>query len=627
MPGFFTDGELASDPGSILDYEVSRGELLEAGAEDAFNSPWNIAGLAGRQARVLSEDLQALAGAGNLVDEETARAEVAGRKLDLKIPKGGITRYELDMLQYLKQREIANQTTFARPRPLGGTAVAFAGSLAGSLGDPVTVASSFIPVVGQARYAQWLARAGEGVFARAAVRAGAGAIEGAAGAALLEPLAVLGATSEQRDYELFDSFLNVTLGGAIGGGLHVIGGAVYDRAGRGAGAPDVEAALRDAAANMPEATQREMFQSAVAAIERGEPVDVESALARVPERDRPGFTITHVSPHKFDAPRLDEGDIGRTSGGWEEGAGLYGSNNPEVVRVHQDLYTDKSSPQAVARAFVDDMGGDVAATIENLKSALKDAEANPGFRKNAEKALAYLEKSGAPPAPEVFTYEWKVNGDLERDFVDFRKPINEQHPDVIAKLRAAGIDPNKDQWFKTWVQKQMNNEVYSFAKDPDAARANALSISKRLREAGLKGAVYGTDREDITGIGDNFVIYDPRDITPISRNGEPIREAPPRNLADLINQSRADRTQEAFNRQFVDKADEVIAAEKARPKDKIESVKQDEAEFRDMVEEYRGQGRVTAEDDASLKQADELAAWAERRAKAFEAAAGCIEAA
>lgn len=587
MPGFFTDGELATDPGSIFDYGVSLGELATASAEDALNSPWNLAGLAGRQARVLAEDMQALAGAGDLVDAETARAEVTGRGLDLKIPKGGITRYELEMLQYLKQREIDNQTTFARPRPLGGTAVAFAGSLAGSLADPVTVASSFIPIISQARYAAWLARAGEGVFARAAVRASAGAIEGVAGAALLEPVAVLGATSEQRDYELFDSFLNVAFGGVIGGGLHVIGGAVYDRATRGAGAPDVEAALRDAAANLPEATQREMFQSAVAAIERGEPVDVAPIAWRV----------WHGSPHEFDAFSTKAINSG-------EGAQTYG----------RGLYL------AEAR----DVG-------EHYKAKLAGPE-------------------------DGYLYEVEIDAPKSA-FVDFDAKLSEQSPEVQAAFKklVPTADPNEtgQDAFDAVYQSVMDDFQRS-AGDPSVG----AEVTRRLMAEGIRGNVYLDQKSrGVDGGGTrNVVAFSDQDLRVVSRNGEPVARSPvggqiaqnvrdlengrrvPTDLAGLVEQSRADRTQEAFNRQFVDKADETLAAEKAKPKDKIEAVKQDEAEFNDIVEEYRTQGRLTTEtvkvgdrivlsDVDRLKQADELAAWAERRAKAFEAAAGCIEAA
>lgn len=570
MPGFFTDGELASDPGSIFDYDVTAGEAFGSGFGRQFDT--NPLALVARQARYLNDDLQNIAGGGvDWVDQEKAAGEVQSRGLDLKIPKGGIARHELDMLQYLKQREIEQNTTSARTRGVGAAAAGFAGGLAASLTDPINVASGFIPIVNQVRYAQWLARAGEGVFARAAVRAGAGAIEGAVGAAIIEPIVYAGATSEQLDYGLMDSFLNVTLGGVLGGGLHVIGGAVYDRAGRGAGAPDVEAALRDAAANMPEATQREMFQSAVAAIERGEPVDVTPVVAKQADeaQARAAADIATIKS-KIETLKNDA------------------TIPPEVQAAQMDSLHARAEdlhPRAVqsfttAKGSTYDVHED-GTTTRNKAFRPEHGEAEQGMQPRTERTV-YLtpDQASALATPQG---SWRLFA----------------HEDGTVSL----ISPNKNGGWG--VSPSAKNVPVSTTPQKGLIPLELWRPDPEVK--GPKGTAYRR-------------IHFGNEITDI-------REAPPRNLADLINQSRADRTQEAFNRQFVDKADETLAAEKARPKDKIESVKQDEAEFRDMVEEYRGQGRVTAEDDASLKQADELAAWAERRAKAFEAAAGCIEAA
>jgi len=104
-------------------------------------------------------------------------------------------------------------------------AMQFGTALAGSLLDPLSVASAFVPVVSTARAATFAARYGKngGRFV-------AGAVDGVAGAALLEPIVAGQAVLEQdRDYGLMDSFLNVTFGGIMGGGLHVGFGKISDR--------------------------------------------------------------------------------------------------------------------------------------------------------------------------------------------------------------------------------------------------------------------------------------------------------------------------------------------------------------------------------------------------------------
>ena len=96
-------------------------------------------------------------------------------------------------------------------------------SLAVSIADPINIASAFIPVVGEARFASLVAR--QGLTKARGIR---GVVEGTVGAAAVEPIVLTAATAEQADYGLMDSFLNVTFGSIIGGGLHIGAGALKD---------------------------------------------------------------------------------------------------------------------------------------------------------------------------------------------------------------------------------------------------------------------------------------------------------------------------------------------------------------------------------------------------------------
>ena len=95
--------------------------------------------------------------------------------------------------------------------------------LAVSMVDPINIAASFIPVFGQARFAKLVAKQG---FTKA--RAIRGAVEGVAGAAIVEPLVYGVAQSVQADYDLYDSFLNIGFGAVMGSGLHVGAGKLKD---------------------------------------------------------------------------------------------------------------------------------------------------------------------------------------------------------------------------------------------------------------------------------------------------------------------------------------------------------------------------------------------------------------
>jgi hypothetical protein len=111
--------------------------------------------------------------------------------------------------------------------PLSGGFYVGAAKLAVGIGvsflDPINIGVSFIPVVGQARFAQIAARTG-----LKTARAVRGAVEGAVGATILEPLIYSTAQKIQADYDLVDSFMNIGFGTIIGTGLHVGAGALKD---------------------------------------------------------------------------------------------------------------------------------------------------------------------------------------------------------------------------------------------------------------------------------------------------------------------------------------------------------------------------------------------------------------
>lgn len=624
------DDAVTTDKGSITDYQTSRGELFGAGFEESFEA-YNPTALIGRQMRYLDEDLKSLTGESERVDQKTAQAEIAKRGLDLKVPVGGMTRVELDSLQYLKQRELARQSTYARPRPIGGTASLLGGSLAGAAVDPINVASAFIPIVPEARYAQWLARAGEGAFARAGVRAGAGAIEGAAGAAIIEPIVYAGATSEQADYGLMDSFMNVTLGGVLGGGLHTIGGGIYDWGSMPVG----DALAREGVANAPEHVKREAMQAAVEALERGEPVDVEEMLRAY-----------HGSPHMFE--RFDVSKIGTGEGAQAFGHGLYFAESASVAKHYQEQLGGYGVVSIGGRAanaadavennisiLMTHHGGDAKAAEAQLRDLAKSSDAGQAdiFLRAADRVAA----GDVAYVPNANMYEVNIRARVD-ELLDWDRPLKDQP----AAIKKAVVDIAKSyaDVFRTEFG-GVNNAIKDLMRLIDSEHLtgegvlNKLTeigggdkamVSADLRAAGLRGIQYLDQMSRGRGDGTrNFVIFDDKDVAIVSRNGEPVGgRTGPRGLSDLIPEARADRTDAAFNRQFVDQVEEIATAEKAKPKDKIEAAKTEGEDWADIVEQFREQGRVTEADDAALKQADELGAWAERRAKAFEAAASCL---
>ena len=130
----------------------------------------------------------------------------------------------VDLLFERKKNERRRQDIIARgPNGILPGTVKFLTGLGVSLLDPINIASAFVPVLGQARFASLAGR-----FGLTAARTTRGVVEGAVGAALVEPIVYAAATTEQADYGLRDSFLNIAFGSILGGGLHVGSGKLKD---------------------------------------------------------------------------------------------------------------------------------------------------------------------------------------------------------------------------------------------------------------------------------------------------------------------------------------------------------------------------------------------------------------
>lgn len=265
----------------IEDYEIGLGETLGTAAVSAFdNSLISDLVRAGRNVDLTAhmaasvgnpEDAQAVRRrvvekAGGTIEAVPARKRVSEAGVEMDVPDAGMPQADFDTLLALRKRQKRDAVQLSRrPKTAAGFAAETVGSLAGFAVDPINVAAAFIPLVGQARYAAWLERAGSGFFARAGVRAGAGAIEGAAGTALLEPFNLALNRTYEPQYGLADSFLNIAFGTVFGGGLHVMGGGVFDAfTGR----------ARRQAARAPEPVARAALADAVTAADAGRRVNV-----------------------------------------------------------------------------------------------------------------------------------------------------------------------------------------------------------------------------------------------------------------------------------------------------------------------------------------------------------------
>ena len=137
-----------------------------------------------------------------------------------KDTREGVVDYIVDR----KNIELKRQQILSRgPQSLAAKSVYLGAGLVTSFADPINIASAFIPVVREARFASLVARLGA-----TRARLSKGFIEGAVGNALVEPIVYAQAKKEQSDYGAMDAFLNIGFGSILGGGLHTGIGKIGD---------------------------------------------------------------------------------------------------------------------------------------------------------------------------------------------------------------------------------------------------------------------------------------------------------------------------------------------------------------------------------------------------------------
>ena len=152
----------------------------------------------------------------------------------------------------------------------------FLESLATGFLDPINIGASFIPVVGQVRFANMVARSGKNI-----ARMKKGFVEGLVGNAAVEPLVYGVAKSEQADYDIYDSFTNIAVGGFIGSAAHVGFGRIGDFLAEQRGKPNIYQRL---AAISPD-NQQALLKHSVGRVLKGEKVDTGNVIV---EKTRAG---------------------------------------------------------------------------------------------------------------------------------------------------------------------------------------------------------------------------------------------------------------------------------------------------------------------------------------------------
>jgi len=233
----------------VKDFKTDLSGRLGAEAAEAWTeSPFEQTRRMGELSRAFGDTTHNLSTMAGFVDQDIggllqppelpktpmaeARGKVkeAGLEKALTLPPGDeIPTRALDiMIERARARQERAATIARGPEGFIPGALSLGTSFLVGAVDPINVASAFIPVVGEMRYAKLLAEAGEGALARAAARAPIGIASGAVGMAAIEPINARSRLLEGQDYTMAHALNNLIFGAALGGILHTGGGAVAD---------------------------------------------------------------------------------------------------------------------------------------------------------------------------------------------------------------------------------------------------------------------------------------------------------------------------------------------------------------------------------------------------------------
>jgi len=240
-------------------YNQSRTSFLDA-AHANFMNTWNLNPFSSTLRAY--DQTKAYQSSNIYLNKDELNKQYAGLGLNFtEDTREGVVDYIVER----KNLENSRASILARgPDSKMAKSFFFLESLGTSFLDPINIGASFVPVVGQAKFAAMVARSGKNI-----ARMKKGAVEGLVGNIAVEPIVYGVAKSEQADYTAYNAITNIALGGLIGTAAHVGFGRIGDYLAEVRGKPNIYQRL---AAISPE-NQRQLLDYSVGRVLKGEPVD------------------------------------------------------------------------------------------------------------------------------------------------------------------------------------------------------------------------------------------------------------------------------------------------------------------------------------------------------------------
>ncbi|AUR93058.1 coil containing protein [Vibrio phage 1.182.O._10N.286.46.E1] len=325
-----------------------------------------------------------MVGVNKKLSNEEASKQVKDAGLPLKVPDDGYTQEALDIVMSRKREELMRKKQMDDAEGFVAGAGKFGAGMAAQLLDPVNIGVSFVPVIGPTKYMSWLA-AQTSAAGRAGVRAGVGAVEGLAGAAIVEPAIYQAMTREQADYTMADSLINIGLGTVLGGGLHMGMGAVSDAVKRtGSKIPqEPKGSMSKTVDSATPQTREAMLRTSMQMEAQGYKLDVESVAATDPNVNAITKAMNEESSAKvyYHGTNVDfeKFDISK-----------FGANEQQGDYVGQAIFFTESKDKAMR--YAKQAGGDIIKKAElEIKNPLIIKDGAPKGYFNSIEPSKYLD--------------------------------------------------------------------------------------------------------------------------------------------------------------------------------------------------------------------------------------------
>ena len=193
----------------------------------------------------------------------------------------------VDLVIKKRLDDIKKQDIISRgPKNVFAQGSYFISGLGGSFTDVINIGTSLIPVVGQARFLQMV-----GKYGKTSARLRRGAIEGAVGNTLFEPVEFTMARAEQRDYGFMDSLYNISFGAVLGSGLNFGLGKIGDVYKKYTGKDNIYNDIE----NAPIELKEDLVKYSIGRVLQGKRINAAEFLEQTKiERDRQ-LRIKHIS--------------------------------------------------------------------------------------------------------------------------------------------------------------------------------------------------------------------------------------------------------------------------------------------------------------------------------------------